>query len=351
MLLFNTMKQQKVIEPIDPSTPPQLVDRFGRIHNYLRISLTERCNLRCFYCMPKDGIPLRDKSHFMTAEEVIKMAETFTQLGINKIRLTGGEPLIRKGAHDIIHALGKLGVTLAVTTNGILVDQFIDTFKAAGITSVNVSLDSLKPERQARISRRDYFDRILNNIYLLLDEGFQVKVNTVVMNKVNNDELVDFVELTRTHPLHVRFIEFMPFNGNNWNWANGIGLEEMMSTFDAHYGKANISKLVEKPNETAKCYTVDGYQGTFGIIGSVTNPFCGSCNRIRVSADGKMKNCLFSPLDTDLLTPLRNGKNIVPIIAKSILGKKAIRAGMATFNDISNPQQVNQNKSMVAIGG
>ena len=329
----------------------QLVDSFGRKHDYLRISLTERCNLRCFYCMPEEGIPLRDKSHFMRIEEIIKIASTFTELGIKKIRLTGGEPLLRKGSHEVIQHLGKLNVELAITSNGILVDQFIDTFKEAGIRSVNISLDSLKPEKQTMISRRNYSERIFNNIRLLIDEGFNVKLNMVAMNNVNDDELVNFIDLTKNDPLHIRFIEFMPFNGNKWDWNKGISFDKMMSIFKTHYGDSAIKKLKEKPNETARCFSIDGYKGTFGIIGSVTHPFCSTCNRIRITADGKMKNCLFSSNETDLLTPLRNGENIIPLIRTSIMEKKSIRAGMNTFDDLTDPTNMTLNRSMIAIGG
>ena len=328
-----------------------LTDGFGRKHDYLRISLTERCNLRCFYCMPPEGIPLRDKSHFMTTEEILQISTIFTQMGIKKIRLTGGELLVRKNAHEIITELGKLGVELAITSNGILVDQFIDTFKKAGIRSVNISLDSLKPERQERISRRNYFDKIFNNIHLLLKEGFHVKVNTVVMEKINEDELVDFVELTKDQPLHVRFIEFMPFHGNNWNWANGVGFDKIMEHLFSHYGRETIIKQKDRPNDTAKCYAIEGHQGNFGIIGSVTNPFCATCNRIRITADGKMKNCLFSLSETDLLSPLRAGENIQPLIFESIRSKKAKRGGLDTLDDLDNPVLIKKNRSMVSIGG
>jgi len=287
----------------------------------------------------------------MKPEEVFEIAQKFTQLGVNKIRLTGGEPLIRKCSAEIIRELGTLNTELAITTNGILVDRFIDTFKEAGVKSVNVSLDSLKPERQAQISRRNYFDRILKNVHLLLAEGFQVKVNVVVMNKVNNDELIDFVELTRNHPLHIRFIEFMPFQGNNWNWANGIEYDKMMDVFRTHYDNSTISRMAEKPNETARCYTIDGYKGSFGIIGSVTHPFCSTCNRLRVTADGKMKNCLFSTQETDLLSALRNGQDITPLILASVQSKKAQRAGLDTLDDLHDPSKTEKNRSMVTIGG
>jgi len=329
----------------------KILDSFGRKHEYLRISLTERCNLRCTYCMPEQGIQLRDKSHFMRNEEVFEMASIFVGLGIKKIRLTGGEPLVRKGVDNIITDLGGLNTELTISTNGILVDQFIDNFKKAGIKSVNVSLDSLKPGRQELITRRNYYDRIRRNIDLLLEEGFAVKINIVVMKNINDDELIDFIELSKDKPLHIRFIEFMPFNGNNWSWDKGIGLAEMMNTFSDRYGVESILKIQEEANSTAKCFAIDGYAGTFGIISSVTNPFCSTCNRIRVTADGKMKNCLFSSEETDLLNPLRRGENIIPLILQGISNKKAIRAGMESFDDLSNPTNFEKNRNMITIGG
>ena len=333
------------------STYQPLVDSFGRNHQYLRISLTERCNLRCFYCMPENGIPLRDKSHFMRSEEIYELAKVFTELGVQKIRLTGGEPLVRKGAKEIIQALGTLDTELAITTNGILVDKFITTFKEAGIRSVNVSLDSLKSERQAMISRRDYFHQILNNINHLLDEGFQVKLNVVVMKNVNDDEIIDFVELSKNKPLHIRFIEFMPFRGNQWEWSDGIGYDQLMHKINRYYGYQDIQDIKIKPHDTARCFSIDGYLGTFGIISSITHPFCQTCNRIRLTADGKIKNCLFSPDETDLLTPLRNGEDVVPLILSTIQSKNAQRAGMNSIDDLFDTSRINQNRSMVAIGG
>jgi len=331
--------------------PSKLVDTFGREHNYLRISLTERCNLRCFYCMPEEGVPLRDKACFMSHEEVIEIASTFTKLGVNKIRLTGGEPLIKKGAKDIISNLGSLNTELAITTNGILIDQFINCFKQAGIQSVNVSLDSLDAKRQTKISRRNYFDRIINNIDLLLEENFKVKVNVVVMKNINHRELVDFVELTQNKPLEIRFIEFMPFQGNKWDWAKGMGFDAIMNQLTEHYGNSNIFSLKGKANDTAKCFKVNHYRGSFGIISSVTHPFCNSCNRIRLTADGKIRNCLFSPNETDLLRAYRNGDDIIPLILQSITAKKAQRAGLNSLNDLNIQCHTTNNRSMVTIGG
>ncbi|MCB0803910.1 MAG: GTP 3',8-cyclase MoaA [Flavobacteriales bacterium] len=345
------MQNKTLIHPLPTEVRPQLIDSFGRVHNYLRISLTERCNLRCFYCMPEEGIPLRDKAHFMNHEEVFGIAKIFNQLGVSKIRLTGGEPLIKKGAKDIIANLAKLDTELAITTNGILVDQFIDVFKDNGIKSVNISLDSLVAQRQEMISRRNYFDRIFKNINLLIDEGFNVKINVVVMNNVNDTELVDFVELTKDKSVQIRFIEFMPFNGNKWSWSKGVGFQKMMNAINYHFGEEKVIPLVGNPNDTAKCFTVENYKGSFGIISSISNPFCGTCNRIRLTADGKMKNCLFSSGETDLLTAYRNGEDLIPLIKHSIGTKKAERAGLDTIEKLNTSSLNTKNRSMISIGG
>lgn len=327
-----------------------LTDKFGRIHDYLRISLTERCNLRCFYCMPEEGIALRPRSQFMTKSEIINIAKTFVNLGVKKIRLTGGEPLVRNDAKEIIEELSALPIELAITTNGILIDKFIETFLACGIKSINVSLDSLQKEKLNTITRRNYFDAIISNLHLLIRNNFHVKLNAVIMKGVNDDEIIDFIEFTKNNNVHFRFIEFMPFSGNKWDWSKGLSYKEMMALITAQYGK-DILKIVDGKNDTAKNYQIAGYIGTFAVISSVTNPFCDTCNRIRLTADGKIKNCLFSNSETDLLSHLRKGEDIQPLILQSIWDKKGQRGGMNTFTQLSNSVLHNKNRTMVAIGG
>ncbi len=286
----------------------------------------------------------------MTRNEIIEIAGNFVKLGVKKIRLTGGEPLVRHDAKEIMEGLAKLPVSLAVSTNGLLADRFIETFKKCGVRSVNVSLDTLKSERFSGITRRNYFDTTLANIGLLLKENFHLKLNAVLMKGVNDDEIGDFVEFTRDKNLHYRFIEFMPFNGNRWDWSRGVSFKEIMEQLEQRYA-GRIQKLEDKKHDTAKAYKIKGYQGTFAIISSVTNPFCDSCNRLRLTADGKMKNCLFSGNETDLLGTLRQGKDITPLILESILNKKAVRAGMDDFTDFADPKHNQQNRSMITIGG
>lgn len=327
----------------------KITDNFGRVHDYLRISLTERCNLRCFYCMPEEGVELRDKSEFMTAEELISIAKTFVDLGVKKIRLTGGEPLIKKNAEMIIRELGKLPVELALTTNAVIVHRFIDVFKEAGIKSVNVSLDSLKEGRFNEISRRNYFKEIKDNIDLLIENDFHVKINVVVIRDLNEDELVDFVKWTEKTNVHVRFIEFMPFDGNNWNWDKKVSYKEILRKVDDELGAESFHKIEDSANDTARSYRLKDGKGTFGIISSVTNPFCDTCNRIRLTADGKIKNCLFSEGETNILGAYRMGNPIEPLIRSCISSKHKERGGLADFSDES--VFLHKNRSMTTIGG
>ncbi len=328
-----------------------LTDTFGRPHAYLRISLTERCNLRCTYCMPAEGIPLSPKSHLMNFEEIYTIAKTFVDHGVTKIRLTGGEPLVRKDAPIILEKLASLPVELAITTNAVSVDRYIETFKKCGIQNINVSLDSLDPEKFKQITRRNYFEKVYSNILLLVDHGFNVKLNAVLMKGVNDDEIIDFIQLTKTHPITVRFIEFMPFDGNKWNLEKTVSFQEVLNHVNLHFPKNKVLRLKDAPNDTSKNYKIENYKGSFAIISSVTNPFCDSCNRLRLTANGQLKNCLFSSSESDLLTSLREGKSIEPIIQKAVRSKLKMRGGMDTLEKLQNPELHGKNRSMIAIGG
>jgi molybdenum cofactor biosynthesis protein A len=331
------------------SNPMQ--DNHGRAHNYLRISITEHCNLRCTYCMPAEGIALTPRAHLMTAVEIVTIAQTFVKLGVTKIRLTGGEPLVRKDAKTIIEELGKLGVELTLTTNGILVHEFIETFKEAGITTLNVSIDSLKKEKFNQITRRNYFEKVIENLDLLEANGFQVKLNVVVIKGFNDNEIIDFIEMTKNRNIQIRFIEFMPFDGNQWNKEKLVSYAEILSQVNTFYTEQKVERTQDKPNDTSKNHKIIGYQGSFSVISSVTNPFCNTCNRIRLTADGKLKNCLFSNTETSLLDTLRGGDSIEPLIFQNIKSKHAMRGGMDDDAKFQNPLLFSQNRSMIKIGG
>ena len=301
--------------------------------------------------MPEEGVPLRDKKEFMSSEEVLLMAKTFVDLGVNKIRLTGGEPLIKKDAPNIIRQLGALPVELTLTTNAVNADSFISVFKEAGIKSLNVSIDSLKPEIFNQISRRNFADKIISNINLLLDEGFKIKLNVVLIKGINDSEIIDFIKFTEHRNVEIRFIEFMPFDGNNWNWDKKVSFDEIISISNKHFGTSQIESLPLEVNHTSKNFRIKGYQGSFGIISTLTNPFCDSCNRVRLTADGKIKNCLFSNDEIDLLSLHRKGFDVRPYIIDSIYNKKKARAGIDSFSDENAVDVFSKNRSMTTIGG
>ena len=328
-----------------------LTDSFKREHTYLRISLTELCNLRCTYCMPAEGIQLSPKSHIMTFDEIYTIAKTFVDNGVTKIRLTGGEPLVRRDVDVILKRLAMLPVELSITTNAVIVDRFIDTLKECNINNINVSLDSLKADKFNAISRRNHFDKVYKNLLLLIKEGFNVKLNAVLIKGFNEDEIIDFINFTKTHPISVRFIEFMPFDGNKWDKAKMMSYAEVMNLVNSEFEEKQIIRLQDAKNDTSKNYKIDGYKGSFAVISSITNPFCDSCNRIRLTANGHIKNCLFSSTESDLLTPLRAGKDITGIIAKKIQAKHKVRGGMDTLEKLESPDLHGKNRSMIAIGG
>ncbi len=323
-------------------------DNFNRLHNYLRISLTDNCNMRCFYCMPEEEYDFTPPSKLMQADEIATIAGIFVGLGVNKIRLTGGEPLVRKDASGIIMSLSKLPVKLTLTTNGTRVQDFTEIFREAKIRSINVSLDSLNRERFKTITRRDQFDLVYENIQRLLEEGMHLKVNMVVMRGINDDEILNFIEWTKKTPVHVRFIEFMPFTGNKWVSEKVFTWQEILRVIDTGY---SYIKLKDEGNDTAKKYMVPGHAGTFAVISTMSAPFCSTCNRMRLTADGKMKNCLFSKEETDLLTALRKGEDIVSLIHKSV-GHKAEALGGQFDSHFEKLEAASiLNRSMITIGG
>ena len=328
-----------------------LEDRFGRKHNYLRISLTERCNLRCSYCMPVDGVPLSPAANLMNAEEVFEIARLFVSCGVDKIRLTGGEPSVRKDFPEIVKRWSQLPVKLSLTTNAVSIDRHSALLKASQVHTLNISLDTLNASRFKQITFRDYFDRVYQNIMLLIQSGFQVKINAVLMKGVNEDEILDFIQFTKDHPVVFRFIEFMPFDGNQWNREKTVSYKEIMDQIATKYAPEEILRIQDEPNDTTKNYKIKGAQGSFGIISTVTNPFCDSCNRLRLTANGQLKNCLFSQKEQDLLSAFRNKEDLKPIIEKAVLGKKAVRAGMETPETFEDTHQHKRNRSMITIGG
>ena len=247
-----------------------IIDTFGRVHTYLRISLTDNCNLRCFYCMPEEDYTFTPASRLMQAEEIEALAKIFVANGVDKIRLTGGEPLVRKDAGQIIAALSKLPTSLTLTTNATRLHEFADTLQEAGVRSLNISLDTLQAEKFMMLTRRDQFRQVRDNIDLMIGRGLHVKVNAVIMKGLNDNEINDFVQWTRDVPVHVRFIEFMPFSGNRWTSNKVVTLQEILATVQQ---KFVAIPLAGDPHDTAKAFRVPGHAGTFAIISTMSDPF------------------------------------------------------------------------------
>jgi cyclic pyranopterin phosphate synthase len=298
--------------------------------------------------MPEEDYDFTPASQLMQADEIVEISKIFVKHGVTKIRLTGGEPLVRKDAANIISRLGELPVKLTLTTNACRLHEFADVLQNAGVSSLNISLDTLQKDKFALMTKRDQFDRVRKNIDLMISRGFHVKINVVAMSGLNDNEIVDFINWTKHEPIHVRFIEFMPFSGNRWTSNKVITWQQILEIAGREF---DLIPLDRDKHDTAKKYIVPGHVGTFAVISTMSAPFCGDCNRMRLTADGKMKNCLFSQSETDLLTPFRNGKDIVPLIYESILAKKEMLGGQFTPGITQVEAGKIENRSMITIGG
>ena len=324
-----------------------LVDQFGRIHDYLRISLTDKCNLRCTYCMP-ENMQFMPNRNLMSAEELLAIAKIFVDdFGVRKIRITGGEPLLRKDAATIINGLATLGVKLHLTTNAVFLHQFWESLQQNGLLSINVSLDTLNRERFLEINKRDEFDIVQQNIETALTKGFKIKLNVVIKKGMNEGEVLDFIALTKSGNMHIRFIEFMPFNGNQWDKSAVVDYRAILEQIE---GKYQIGKLNDAYSSTSKTYQIADFEGTFSFVTTISEPFCASCNRIRLTADGKIRNCLFGKDEIDLLSKFRKGEAIQPFIIQAIQAKKEALGGHVFQSSNFDLKNVDT-RSMVAIAG
>ncbi len=286
---------------------PTLKDSYQRKIDYLRLSITDRCNLRCTYCMPEKGVPQLSHEEILSYEEILHLVRIVTRMGITKVRITGGEPLARR---DILFLCASIASTpgiksISLTTNGLLLPQFAQALFVAGIKRINISLDTLNPEKYALITRRDCFEQVWAGIRAAQETGYApIKLNTVVMQGINDDEIEDLACLTYHFPFEVRFIEFMPFQsdeGHEWYLSAARILERL----------AKVSRLLpaesENSNGPARLYRFPNALGKIGVISPISEHFCHTCNRLRITADGKLRTCLFSMEETDLKTPLRQG--------------------------------------------
>ena len=285
-----------------------IFDNHNRPITYLRLAVTDRCNLRCFYCMPEEGIKYLPKQQLLTYEEMERLVRVLAQLGVSKVRITGGEPFVRAGLMEFMHRLAEVdGLTdLSMTTNGVLTAPHVADLAALGVKAVNLSLDTLDRERFHKITRRDELPAVLNTLDALLDSGIQTKINAVVMDGQNTQDLIPLAELARTIPVDVRFIEEMPFNGEGshypvLHWTH----RRIADALRAHF--PDLQKLPDPPFSTSAIYQVPGHQGTIGIIAAFSRTFCGTCNRIRLTAQGTLKTCLYDDGVLDVRALLRRG--------------------------------------------
>jgi GTP 3',8-cyclase len=288
--------------------PTRLVDSYGRVHNNLRIAITDRCNFRCVYCMPEE-MEFYPRGVILSYEEIVRVARIAGGLGVDKIRLTGGEPLVRRDLPRLVRALTEMGTLrdLSLTTNGTRLAEMADELWDAGLRRLNVSLDSLDPTKFAEITRRPMFDAVMRGLEAAARAGFDpIKVNAVAMRGFSESELLGFAELAREKHYQVRFIEFMPLDGDgDWDNEKVLTAREILETISAVYPLERASP--PGSSDPATRYRFADGKGEIGIIPTVTDPFCASCNRIRLTSDGKLRHCLFAVEETDLKTPMRAG--------------------------------------------
>lgn len=370
-----------------------LTDTFDRQHDYLRISLTEKCNLRCVYCMPEEGVPLSPAHELLTTPEIVLLASTFVSQGVTKIRLTGGEPTVRADILPLMQQLGALrshGLReLCITTNGIALHRKLEAMVEAGLTGINLSLDTLDPWQFQIMTRRKGFAAVQKSISRIYElnragAGLRFKINCVVMRGVNDREVLDFVEMTRDSNVEVRFIEYMPFDGNKWSKGKMLSYSEMLDSIRERF--PSLCKVQDHKNDTSKTWHIPGFAGRIGFVTSMTHNFCGSCNRLRITNDGNLKVCLFGnaevslrdilravnrgePIDEEAFARLKklamdqqlpalaaseedgkalmlapNSEELLNVIGAAVKRKKAKHAGMGELEHMKN-------RPMILIGG
>lgn len=328
-----------------------LTDKWGRTIDYLRIAVTDRCNLRCFYCMPAEGIQYLKKDELLSYEEIIRLTTVFASLGVRKVRITGGEPFVRKDIIQLIKNISKInGIeSVNITTNGVLTLPYLDQLVTLGIDQVNLSLDSLNKENFYKITRRNEFDTVIKTLDGLFDRGIKTKINMVVMGNKNTHEILDMASLTQQKKVSVRFIEEMPFNGSDAetkdNWSHVDILDELKNYYP------NLTRTYPfNTSDPATVYNIPNHVGNIGIIAAHSRTFCGTCNRIRLTALGEIKNCLYDEGVLDIKSILRSGVNddYIRDIIKNTVQKKEENGIVAEENRLKNKRII---ESMSTIGG
>jgi cyclic pyranopterin phosphate synthase len=334
--------------PTPAPSGERLEDPFGRRLDYLRLSVTDRCNLRCRYCMPASGVAKVGHDDVLRIEEMLELCSILVDLGVRKIRLTGGEPLVRRGVLDLLRGLDELPTppTLAVTTNGVLIEDKLDALLAAGVDRVNLSLDSLRPETFARITRRDDFDRVRRGLDLLLAAPLDLKINVVVLPGTNDHEFGDFVDLVRDHDVTVRFIEPMPFDGDGGREATSMDGDAIVDRLRTH---VDLRPLGRGPRDVAETWESDALRGRLGVIRAHTRAFCADCNRLRLDARGRLRTCLYGTPSADLGAILRSGGH--PDTVRGAIAEAITRRHADGYVAEATRARTTTNESMSSIGG
>jgi GTP 3',8-cyclase len=327
-----------------------LVDTFGRVATDLRVSLTDRCNLRCSYCMPAEGLDWLPSPDLLTDDEVVRLVSVAVSLGVDEVRFTGGEPLLRKGLVDIVGRVGQLGPRprMSLTTNGIGLARTAEALRAAGLDRVNVSLDTLDRERFVALAKRDRLDDVVAGLAAAKAAGLvPVKVNALLMRGVNEDEAPALLRWCLERGYELRFIEHMPLDAQHaWDRSSMVSGAEILAALRTQFDLAEGSAEL-RGSDPAQTWVVNGGPGRVGVIGSVTQPFCGACDRVRLTADGQVRNCLFATDETDLRAALRSGADdaaLGELLKSSLLAKKA-------GHGINDPTFLQPSRPMSAIGG
>ena len=327
-----------------------LVDRLGRVHTNLRVSVTDRCNIRCFYCMPNENVRFKPREEILTFEEIERLVRVMAQLGVDKLRITGGEPLVRADIPALIARLVRIpGIRdVAMTTNGVLLAEQVEDLKKAGLHRLNISLDGLREETFQRISRRSGLDRVLAGIFAAQRCGFErIRLNAVAIRGITEDEIVPLGEFARQHHLELRFIEFMPLDAEgNWQTDQVLSGEVIREMLEAEFGPLVPAERPD-PSQPATDYLFADGCGKIGFINPVTQPFCESCNRLRVTAEGQLRNCLFSTAEWDARALLRGSADdaqLAQLIRDCVVAKKP-------GHGIDTPEFIRPERAMYQIGG
>jgi GTP 3',8-cyclase len=326
-----------------------LIDGHGRAIADVRVSVTDRCNFRCQYCMPAEGLPWLERQEVLSFEEITRLVALLSDMGVHDVRLTGGEPLVRREFPRLVAMLSQIDAVtdLSVTTNGFLLERDAEALVRAGVTRFNVSIDSLQRDRFFEMTRRDALPRVLRGLEALaaFPEAHPIKINAVAMRGFTEQEAIPFAEFARSHPYEVRFIEFMPLDADHsWTPDSVLSGDEIRAAIHAVHP---LEPEPREPSATARVYRFADGRGRIGFINPVSDPFCGDCNRIRLTADGKLRTCLFSLNETDLRTPLRDGADDAQLerIIRDAVWRKELK------HRVNEPGFVQPVRSMSAIGG